>query len=336
MAFSTPISSATQNAIIGGYKAAANRAPSSKIFRYPLKNIDKSDDYLQIESYEYLPPGLSLGETNFAQRSSDDVVAEGGYGAKNIKGTVILPIPEGIQDSNSAGWGPGDMGPLQTAILGAGKEIIEGGNFFKSTVGAVSNLIGKASGASQTAIGQDTVQAFFASQAAKALLGGSDFNQNLSRATGAVFNSNTELLFSGVTLRSGFSFSFDLVPRSKKESDEIKDIIRFFKSESAAQKGAASDGAAGLFLKSPSVFRLRYMSGGKPHPFLNQFKICALNAMSVNYTASGTYATYSDATPVHMNMTLTFQELTPIYREDYIEAGSPTGDYKSTIKGTGF
>jgi hypothetical protein len=50
MDFSTPISSATQNAIIGGYKAAANRAPSSKIFRYPLKNIDASDDYLQIES----------------------------------------------------------------------------------------------------------------------------------------------------------------------------------------------------------------------------------------------------------------------------------------------
>jgi hypothetical protein len=139
-----------------------------------------------------------------------------------------------------------------------------------------------------------------------------------------------------VSLRNGFSFSFDMVPRSKRESDEIKDIIRFFKSESAAQKGAASGDASGLFLKSPSVFRLRYMSGGKDHPFLNQFKICALNAMSVDYTASGTYATYSDATPVHMQMTLTFQELTPIYREDYIEAGSPTGAYKSSIRGTGF
>jgi hypothetical protein len=127
-----------------------------------------------------------------------------------------------------------------------------------------------------------------------------------------------------------------MVPRSRKESDQIKDIIRFFKSESAAQKGAAAGEAAGLFLKSPSVFRLRYMSGGRSHPFLNQFKICALNAMSVNYTASGTYATYSDATPVHMQMTLTFQELTPIYREDYIEAGSKTGAYKSTITGTGF
>jgi hypothetical protein len=333
MDFSTPISSSTQNAIIGGYKAAANRAPSSKIFRYPLKNIDKSDDYLQIESYEYLPPGLTLSATSFAQRSSDNVVEEGGYGTKNIRGTVILPIPEGIQDSNSAGWGEGNMGPIETATMAVGKEVAGSENFFTSTAGAISNLIGKASGASQTAIGQDALQTFFASKAAQALTGSGDFNQALSRDTGAVFNSNTELLFSGVSLRSGFSFSFDLVPRSKKESDEIKDIIRFFKSESAAQKGSAGDAGAGLFLKSPSVFRLRYMSGGKPHPFLNQFKICALNAMSVNYTASGTYATYSDATPVHMNMTLTFQELTPIYREDYVESN---GDYKSTIKGTGF
>ena len=332
MAFSTPISSATQNAVIAGYKVAANRSPSSKTFRYPLKNIDKSDDYLQIESYEYLPPGLTLSATSFAQRSSDDV----GYGPKNFRGSVILPIPEGIQDSNIAGWGEGNMGPIETATMGTAAGIIKDKDFFGSIGGSITNLIGKASGALQTGGGQSAAQIFFASKAAQALTGSGDFNQALSRDTGAVFNSNTELLFSGVSLRNGFSFSFDLVPRSKKESDEIKDIIRFFKSESAAQKGAASDGAAGLFLKSPSVFRLRYMSGGKPHPFLNQFKICALNAMSVNYTASGTYATYSDATPVHMQMTLTFQELTPIYREDYIEAGSTTGAYKSTITGTGF
>ena len=328
MAFPPQISSATQNAVTAGYKAAANRAPSSKTFRYPLKNIDKSDDYLQIESYDYVPPGLNLSATSFAQNSSDDV----GYGNKIIRGTVILPIPEGIQDSNSASWGEGNMGPLQTAVMGAGTEIVAGKGV-GDAVDAVKNVFDKSLNAATVGTTQKMIQTFFASQASKALTGSGDFNQNLSRATGTVFNSNTELLFSGVSLRSGFSFSFDLVPRSKKESDEIKDIIRFFKSESAAQKGAASGDASGLFLKSPSVFQLKYMSGGKPHPFLNQFKICALNAMSVNYTASGTYATYSDATPVHMNMTLTFQELTPIYREDYVESN---GDYKSSIKGTGF
>jgi hypothetical protein len=329
MAFPTQFSSSTQNAITAGYKVAANRAPSSKIFRYPLKNIDASDDYLQIESYEYLPPGLTLSATSFAQNSSDNA----GYGPKNFRGTVILPIPEGIQDSNIAGWGSGDMGPLQTAVMGAGTEIVAGKGV-GDAVDAVKNVFDKSLNAATVGTTQKMIQTFFASQASKALTGSGDFNQNLSRATGAVFNSNTELLFSGVTLRSGFSFSFDLVPRSKKESDEIKDIIRFFKSESAAQKGASSGDASGLFLKSPSVFQLKYMSGGKDHPFLNQFKICALNAMSVNYTASGTYATYSDATPVHMVMTLTFQELTPIYREDYMESGGKT--YKSSIKGTGF
>jgi len=330
MAFPPQISSATQNAVTAGYKAAANRAPSSKTFRYPLKNIDKSDDYLQIESYEYLPPGLNLSSTSFAQNSSDNA----GYGPKNFRGTVILPIPEGIQDSNSAGWGEGNMGPIQTATMGVAMNVISGENAFTSLGDAAKNVFDKSVNAATVGTTQKMIQTFFASQASKALTGSGDFNQELSRQTGVVFNSNTELLFSGVTLRSGFSFSFDLVPRSKKESDEIKDIIRFFKSESAAQKGAVSGDASGLFLKSPSVFQLKYMSGGKPHPFLNQFKICALNAMSVNYTASGTYATYSDATPVHMNMTLTFQELTPIYREDYMESGGKT--YKSSIKGTGF
>ena len=304
----------------------------AKTFRYPLKNIDMSDDYFQIESLDYVPPRLNLSPTSFAQNSSDNA----GYGEKTIRGTVILPIPESIQDSNIAGWGSNDMGPIQTATMGAAMGIIGSNNLPISTVDAITNVFKKLGAASKTAIGQDLTQTFFASQATKALTGGGDFNQALSRETGAVFNSNTELLFNGVSLRPGFSFSFDMVPRSKKESDQIKDIIRFFKSESAAQKGAASGDASGLFLKSPSVFRLRYMSGVKSHPFLNQFKICALNAMSVNYTASGTYATYSDATPVHMQMTLTFQELTPIYREDYIQAGSKTGDYKSTITGTGF
>jgi len=124
-----------------------------------------------------------------------------------------------------------------------------------------------------------------------------------------------------------------MIPRSKKESEQIKDIIRFFKSEMAAKKGAETGAAAGLFIKSPSVFKLQYMSGGKSHPFLNQFKICALTSMSVNYTGSGTYATYSDATPVHMIMTLAFQELTPIYNEDYVDKN---GKIKKTLTGTGY
>ena len=295
-------------------------------YRYPIKNINASDDFLKIESYKYEPPGLNLGETDsFAQRSSDDV----GYGKPTGRGTVILPMPQTIQDSNGASWGAGNMDPLQTATMSAAMGIIGADGPVTATANAVTKLLGKLGAASQTAIGQDLSKTFFATKASEALTGGGDFNQSLSRKTGAVLNSNTELLFNGVAPPRAFSFSFDLVPRSEAESKVIKEIILFFKKESATQKGAASAGAAGLFLKSPSVFKLQYMSGGKSHPFLHQFKMCALNSMSVNYTGSGTYATYSDATPVHMQMALSFQELTPIYREDYSNLNKP-------ITGTGF
>ena len=308
-------------------------AKSLGSFRYPLKNIDKSDDFLKIQSFEYVPPGLNLSLDTFAQGSSDDVVESGGYGPKKIRGTVILPIPENIQDSNQVSWGGGEMGPLQTAIMSGAKKIIGENDPANSILDIVPGIISKLGAASKTATGQSALQTFFATKATEALIGAGDFNQNLSRDTGSVFNSNIELLFSGVSLRAGFSFDFNMIPRSKKESDQIKDIIRFFKSEMAAKKGAEVGGGAGLFLKSPSVFKLQYMSGGKSHPFLNQFKICALTNMTVNYTGSGTYATYSDATPVHMVMSLAFQELTPIYNEDYV---NKDGEFKPTLTGTGY
>ena len=302
-------------------------------FRYPLKNIDASDDFLKIQSFDYVPPGLNLSLNTFAQNSSDDKVESGEYGPKKIRGTVILPIPENIRDNNLANWGGGQMDPLQTAAMGLATGVIKDGNPIEGIAGNINVLFNKLNSAAKTGTTQSMVQTFFASQATKALLGSGDFQQNLSRQTGSVFNSNIELLFSGVSLRGGFGFDFNMIPRSKKESEQIKDIIRFFKSEMAAKKGAETRAAAGLFIKSPSVFKLQYMSGGKSHPFLNQFKICALTSMSVNYTGSGTYATYSDATPVHMIMTLAFQELTPIYNEDYVDKN---GKIKKTLTGTGY
>jgi len=43
----------------------------------------------------------------------------------------------------------------------------------------------------------------------------------------------------------------------------------------------------------------------------------ALLNMAVNYTGAGTYATYDNTAPVHMKVNLSFQELNPIYSEDY-------------------
>ena len=126
------------------------------------------------------------------------------------------------------------------------------------------------------------------------------------------------------------SFPMNVVfsPRSPEESMRVKHIIRAFKSSMAAKKGVNDSGGQGsVFLRAPDVFQLRYLHNGKDHPFLNSFKHCALTGMSVNYTNAGTFASYSDGTPVSIQMSLTFKELNPIYQEDYdlLDSGDSNG-----------
>ena len=176
-------------------------------------------------------------------------------------------------------------------------------------------------------IGSETTNAIRAaiSGAAVGALGSNITAQSvIARSTGQILNNNLELLFSGVNLRS-FPFSFTFSPRSPKESDVVKAIIRSLKMSMAAKAGEFNGSAQGIFLKSPDLFQLDYLKDGSNHPFLNRFKLTALTGMSVNYTNAGTYASYNDGTPVNIRMNLTFKEINPIYHEDYNEATSGTG-----------
>ena len=299
-------------------------------YRYPLTKLTTSDDYLRITFLEYVPPGLNFNPGTFSLSSSDDVYKNVGDSedVKRQKGTVILPIPDDIKDSNSVKWGGSELGPIQAAAVNAGAGLLSSKDF-ETVASSFKAEAEKMLRAAKSGTTQKILQSIGIGLGANVLTGKNiPTSQLTSRFAGAVFNSNIELLFEGIALRQPFSFSYDIVPRSEKEATEVKNIIKKFKIHGAAKKGRVAEGAAGLFLKAPEVFRIEYMSGGRPHPYLNRFKICALNNITVNYTGSGTYATYSDATPVHMTMTLTFQELTPIYAEDY-ETG--TGS-----EGTGF
>ena len=85
----------------------------------------------------------------------------------------------------------------------------------------------------------------------------------------------------------------------------------------AAKSRAEGSGPRGLFIKAPDVFELKFMRGGKIHPFLYKMKTCALTKISVDYMRTGNYITYEDSTPVQLAMALSFTELNPIYAEDY-------------------
>ena len=251
---------------------------------------------------------------------------------------VELPIPQDINDSNTVTWGDDQMNIFQLAGISAANMIQETGmNFNDAREIVVNGLFGKddQGGNSFGGIDQRTQNAIKSAISGKAInaLGGQiNTNSALGRAEGFILNSNLELLFDSVNLRT-FPFSVNFSPRSPVESQMVKHIIRAFKSSMAAKKNSdvgEATGQGGVFLRAPDVFKLSYLHNGAPHPFLNKFKPCALTGMTVNYTNSGTYATYGDGVPISLKMNLIFKELNPIYHEDYEEFAM--GD----SKGVGF
>ena len=77
-----------------------------------------------------------------------------------------------------------------------------------------------------------------------------------------------------------------------------------------------SPGAA-LFLESPNVFDASFHSGyNNNHPFLYKMKRSALSTFNVNYVPDGTYMTLPNKSMTAYEISLTLQELDPIYDDD--------------------
>lgn len=286
--------------------------------RYPKERIDESDDYMKIDIVNYRPPGFGAKE-GFRLKSSDDPDSDLTKSVKNPVASIFLPIPRQIQDGRTVEWGEDKMNSLAGAAGGAVAGALGGGNPIESIVNSIVKGAGNLKDAASSGNAQGAIAGGFGAQAVNSLLGQENIDPfaAVARQTGSVLNQNQELLFRGVSLRS-HSFSWTLTPRYDGEAEEVKQIIRILKSSMSAKKqGAVADSGKGIFIQSPDVYQLTYFSGKNPHPFLNSFKICALTSITVDYTATGAYATYADGTPIQISLGLSFQELTPIYAEDY-------------------
>ena len=278
--------------------------------RYPIDLVDSFQDYLKIQMVKYKPRGLANADGSLALPSRPNTPA--GDRQKDILSTIFLPIPGGISDNNNVDWSKADMGMLSSALGNIAMSSFEGGDALKKTaesqIGAVEN---NTSGI-KIAI-------------AKKILENIAGVDPLKRKLGAVLNTNAELLFNGPNLRQ-FSFTYKFSPRSDGEAKEVRNIIRTLKQGMSAKKANNF-----LFIKSPHTFFLSYQHKNQDHPFLNKFKECALTSLSVNYTPDGNYATYYDGSMISYQVTMSFQELEPVFDSDY--EGGAGGDQNETSIG---
>jgi hypothetical protein len=294
-----------QEALKQPFNKNTRKAEEYQDVKYPLNLKLENQDCIKFSIAEYKAPGVKPGSSDAGSRivTLSNSKPELGKGKdRKILATITLPIPAGINDRNPADWGGNELGELQRAFtnisIGA---ITGGGSEGAGTAGNEANRALSDSGA---------LEAGIVSKFAELATGATNI---LSRQYGAVVNPNLELLFNGPSLRS-FTFNFRFTPRETKEAQAVRKIIRQFKQAMSVKRSASS-----LLLRAPHTFAISYLSNNKDHPYLNRFKECALTDCSVSYTPDGTYMTYTDSSMTAYELSLTFQELEPIFDDDYFE-----------------
>jgi len=334
---------------------------------YPA-NAAQNRDYLCIKAIEYITPqsrgtgeefgaggGLQVKtsalETAVNTKTKEKYLIKGSGGltwkfgkgssqrskkAKKTLYTVNLPIPQQVSDNLGVTWGESTMNLFELAGLQVAQDFMESpAKAMSAYASQVKSTMEAGDGEGGLGLSQDVQRSFQAALSGTALnsLGSNvTAGQVISRSTGQVLNSNRELIFEGVQLRT-FPFNIQFSPRDAGEAAIVLEIIRNFKQSMSPKKGEGAGAlggkgttsSGGAFIKAPDVFLLEYRKGGQKHPFLNSFKVCALTSMAVNYTGAGTYATYNDSTPVKVTIDLSFKELEPIYNDDYADVTEGVG-----------
>ena len=280
-------------------------APGTTL-RFPNdKGPEEGIDYITITPMAYNPAG-----------PSGNSLIDSGFG-EPTGATIYLPMQPALGEMRGINWNKDSMNFLQAVAGQAAMESIQGvsdllrGDGLEGLQGATSTA---SEGLKQLA-GDPKAKDFIKAYLAKKIVGSNIF----ARQEGTVVNPNLEMLFEGPELRS-FSFSWKLSPRTREETQTIRNIIKLLKKTSAPKKSSS------VFLKTPDIYKLEYQHAEGQHPFMNKFKPCALTSMSVDYTPDGSYMTYGeDAGMTSYGLNLAFSEILPIYDTDYNSSSSDMG-----------
>ena len=332
-------------------------------FVYPKKSVENTGLYLSFRAYHYDKspsiPGALADIQTILSRSNTDLTGENfantigdvygnfsttdnkesfeGGGATNTLrdadntgiANISLYLPPKVEYQYGAQWNKVSFGALggMFGTTNPGEFGLQGLKTLGSTVGAtLTNMI------TQSKAFQNIPK-----------VEGINADSLIGAAFGQTFNDNTLQTFDRMQTRS-FSFDYLFVARDPTEENEIKKIIKLFKCgmhpESKEQSRSNS-----LFLKYPLIWRIipsgykgklfKKVNGevsqanesGDLNSFLPNTKYCALKSMNVDYTPDNVFALTQGNFVQAVRLTLQFEELTTLVRQDIhkIDDGTDLG-----------
>ena len=320
--------------------AGREKLTYASVLAYPI-DIEPQQDHLKIKKFKYQRPASNVQagrpfqvktetkpiyKKNKRQRNirkigenttTTNVAGDSVKGMEQL-GSVILPMPK-VVDTNGCEWGESKVNIFGLAAMSMGQNLGKLGmsEEQQEDIKKIQKSLRKNKGMGTSSL-RDIAGATGASvfsQAAITALGQQiSNNEFLARTGGRILNPNAELLFQGPVLRD-FNFDFLMVARSREEGQEIRRIIRWFKT------GMAPKFNNSTFLNNPDIFTLEYKRGQNDLDILdtvNRFSPggLALRTIQVDYAPNGSWSAYQDSQPVALRMSLNFAELRPIFESD--------------------
>lgn len=244
-----------------------------------------------------------------------------------INGSVTLPIPGGISDSNNVKFDNDSLDIVGALGFGA---LLNPGAAIESGADLLDKALNSDPDALRQALGGETGSNLISALRIRLAEVAMGKNGMFSRIGGGILNPNMELLFQAPGMRT-FNFSFTMSARSRTEATQIKKIIRFFKQGMSVKRSADN-----IFIVSPNTFTINYILGntGNDHPSIGRIKECALTDLNTTYGNGSTYMTFDDPdrTLTTYKIDMTFKELDPITEDDYLSNTGPLADPDEAFK----
>jgi hypothetical protein len=243
-------------------------------------------------------------------------------------------MPLTVENQSQANWDHTDLGHTGALFTDMGQSVNNNGaamsaalnTNFDSLAGAAQGLANNIAGlgASDIDSAMDS-SASWAAASARHIINARDSTGKaeamVQGVTKKVLNPYMTMTFRGVNFRT-FSFEFHFTPKNEKESEEIYDIIKEFRK---AQHPMTENAFFQGYPKEIEITYIHSLSYGNsknfrnksgkesamragPNKWLNKFKKCIINDVSVNYTSAGFYAPMRNGFPAQTSLHLSFTE----------------------------
>jgi hypothetical protein len=239
------------------------------------------------------------------------VAGTGKRQTKRLSAAIQLPMPNNLMTPYSVDWGTDDTKMFDLALRIPGMAARAGG---KLLTGDFEGLAKEGSGAADLAAS--------AALSVNSALG----SGGVSAASGLASNPKKEMIFSGVDFRN-FTMDYLFYPKSMAETLYVKNIIDMLKFHMYPEYKSKER----FTFIYPSEFDITFFVGteGKENPWVNRVATSVLTNMAVNYTPQGVWAVHADGSPVMIQLSLTFKELSIITKDNL---NNPAMNTQSEVK----